>query len=68
MSVGDTSGASVELTLWHARAAEWSAPVGSLVAFRGVRVHEYNGCFVFFSFLFFSFLFFSFLFFSFLFL
>ena len=64
VSIGDTSGASVDLTLWHARAVEWNTPVGSIVAIRGVRVQEYNGLFLsldplshsFFCFLFFVFL------------
>eukprot|EP00026_Physarum_polycephalum_P001842 Phypoly_transcript_01845.p1 GENE.Phypoly_transcript_01845~~Phypoly_transcript_01845.p1 ORF type:complete len:1027 (+),score=219.57 Phypoly_transcript_01845:43-3081(+) len=43
VTIGDSSGACVELTLWHAKAVEWNAPVGSVVALRGARVQEYMG-------------------------
>jgi replication factor A1 len=41
--VVDDSNSSVRLTLWGKQAEQFSTPIGSVIAFKGVRVSEFNG-------------------------
>jgi ssDNA-binding replication factor A large subunit len=41
--VVDDSKSSVRLTLWGKQAEQFNTAVGSVIAFKGVRVSEFNG-------------------------
>ncbi|KAI0295475.1 replication factor-a protein [Russula brevipes] len=43
LTVVDDTEFSIRLTLWGKQAEQFSAPLGTVIAFKGVRVSEFNG-------------------------
>eukprot|EP01112_Ceratiomyxa_fruticulosa_P011541 TRINITY_DN3134_c0_g1_i3.p1 TRINITY_DN3134_c0_g1~~TRINITY_DN3134_c0_g1_i3.p1 ORF type:complete len:699 (+),score=161.52 TRINITY_DN3134_c0_g1_i3:175-2097(+) len=39
----DTSGRSVDMTIWSEKATQWEAETGNVVTAKGVKVSDYNG-------------------------
>ncbi|KAF8476944.1 hypothetical protein BDZ91DRAFT_687929 [Kalaharituber pfeilii] len=42
--IADTSEYAVKLALWEANAQNFDAPLESVIAFKGVKVSDFNGC------------------------